>query len=385
MAELVDTQLPSAPSDAVTEAEIRRLVRYNWVFYLYDHRRWRWFALFVLPPLLVVIGAVISGVLGEFDTFIRNPLAYTGALGLLTALCAYLWLAHTLPRVLVDLYPAFDGDPVRHKENYLNIIKKRAALVNNVPFLMVVGGVIGLLFLIILINQYNSAGQGDWLGASWVESDHRLFFALYQGVFSVIGSGFLLGTGLIGLIGTIWLIQGIFILPVRLEYYRRIGAVSDVSIGITFWTLLAFIAVILSVSISPNAAQDIGARVLLSVLASGALVSIISLPILFAHDAIIREKKMRIGYYEEYCHTLSTKIQDAAANKPEEVEDLRKSRAQLISEMEEIEKIPEWPVSILRAVQLIGVSPLIGLLNFAVPLIVPGISGIWKQIIDIIS
>jgi hypothetical protein len=380
-------QAPAAVQDIVTEPEIRHLVRLNWVFLLYSHRPWRLFAHYILPLLLILLGALTSALLGVLDTFIRNPLAYTGAIGLFVALSAYMWLAGTLPRVLVHLYPAFGGNSILRKQDYLQIIERRARFVNSRWLLAVVGGGIGVLFLNVLLNQWSDAGRSgpEWIGTPWVQSDQALFFAAYQGLFSVIGSAVLLGTGLIGLIGTIWLIHGIFTQPLRLEYYRRISSVSDISIGITFWTLFALIAVIFSVSISPVMAEDIVARVVLSILASGALVSIISLPILFARNAIVREKEKRIGYFEQYCHVLSTKILEAASQKPEEVESLRKSRAQLINEIEEIEKIPEWPVSTLRAIQLISVSPLIGILNFVFPLIEPRVQAFQKLFFDLFS
>jgi hypothetical protein len=376
-----------AAADTVTEAEIRHLVRFNWVFWLYDHRPWRLFALVGLPLLLFLLGALLSALLGVVDVFIQNPLAYTGLAGLFVALSAYMWLAATLPRVLVNLYPAFGGDSPLRKQDYLKIIQRRAALVNSRLLLAIVGGVIGLLFLNVLLNQWGEAGRGgaEWLGTPWVRSDRAWFFALYHGLFSVVSSAVLLGTGLVGLIGTIWLIYGIFTQPIRLQYYRRISTVSDVSMGITFWTLLAFIAVIFSVSTSPATTQDVGSRAILSILASGALVSIICLPILFARNAIVREKARRIGYFEQYCDALSLKIQEAASKEPDKVEALRNSRAQLISEIEEIEKIPEWPLSTLRAVQLISVSPLVGVLNFVLPLLEPRLQAIQKMFLDLFS
>ena len=384
----------------MNEQVIRDYFSKNWVFWLL--RR--------LPPVVIIlgiplsifiIGGAIAALTGNFYLFVCNLLAYP--FGLVVALAAYTWFAIYFPKYLEQIYPAFDAS----SEEFGEKIKKWADLVANRFW------VIGLGSLLIgFLNYLNLDALWQrkiWLGDVWATSPAPLFFKSYYAFIDIIAGGFVLGSGVVGILGVMLLLYDLLSLQLKLSHVRLLRAIVSLSIGLSFWALLAFAFVgpIRAVS-APNIlcvrqpALKVDSAIVLanfstSILASIVVVCSLLLPVYFAHRAIIRDKNLRISDLLEVQAELFTKadclssLYKSALAEGEllvrkkgackSVQDLDRELQQTYESItnvkkmiEEVESVPEWPITAggVRGIIVAAISPTLG--NLIISLL-PGQTG----------
>jgi hypothetical protein len=323
--------------------------------------------------------------------------------GLAVALGAYTWFAIYFPKYLEQIYPAFDAS----SEEYGGKIKKWAELVANRFW------VIGLSSLLVgLLNYLNldALWQREiWLGDVWAASPAPWFFKSYYVLIDIIAGGFVLGSGVVGILGVMLLLHDLLSLRLKIYHVRDLRPIASLSIGLSFWALLAFAFVgpIRAVSapnilcVRPSILRVDSAIVLAnfgtSILASIAVVCSLLLPVCFAHRAIVRDKKLPIanlvkiqaGLFAEaerlsdlYRSALAERELDARKKGARELEqELRRdlqqtyeSIAEFKKMIEEVDSIPEWPITAggVRRIIVAAISPT--LVNLIISLL-PGQTG----------
>lgn len=368
--------MSSDNSNSITEAQIRECFSGNWVFILYPHKRLLLLAV-IVPVVIIGLGTLAAVLLNVFPAFAQNMLAYSGQLLVGAGFIAYYWFASNLPRILVGMYPAFEET---HPGQFIAIVQKWANRVANRPWvilLFAVGFVVTNLSDVV--NLWNSPNS-DWVGQPWVTNPQSVFFAIYYGFHSVLVGSFMLGSGAAGILGSILLFREILTIPVRLDYYRRLRYVSELSVGIAAWTLISFSGIIIgSFIIKPNTTSQLQlVSVFQSLLVSLALLTILITPVIFARQAIIHAKRQKIETYESHLYVLAGRIDNmiarfsTAVNADEQehnqtaLDTLRGERDILRQQIKEIEDIPAWPISVgglLQILAAIGVPPLSVILN----------------------
>ncbi len=357
---------------------IRSCINKNWVFRLYLNERIPYFALvFIFPLLFLLFGFFFSFVLGVFPVFASNLLAYSGPVGMVIALGAYGWYATVFPKMLVSLRPALNTSD----DHFMEIVKKWSNRLANEPWLILFFGlVIGIVTLKDTVTLWTNSDL-VWIGQSWVQSGQHIFLGIYYGIFSVIASGFLLGSGIAGILYTIILLNAILKLPLKLDLYRRLRAIGTISLGVSFWTLMAFAAVLISSFVfKTNVLPELKAiSIALTLMASLALLLILLAPILAATNAISTAKSQALETYESRLYEITQRIEanltstlglQQASGQPDQVllsmevlDRLRKERDDIRQEIAVIEAIPSWPINISGTIQIIGagVSPIFSL------------------------
>jgi len=111
----------------------------------------------------------------------------------------------------------------------------------------------------------------------------------------------LLSTGLVMLFGSILIIRELLkSIPLKLDLYRRLRSVGDLSLGVAFWTFLAMVNIVGAGIFSGFYLPLVG----LTVLASAGLFAILFFPVMSARNAIIRAKRRKLTTYERRLHTL---------------------------------------------------------------------------------
>lgn len=363
-----------AENTKVLEQQIRSHFAPNWVFQLHARKRLLTLAI-TLPIVIWVTGGIVALGLGVFPVFAGNLLAYGGPILMGVGLIAYRWFAINFPRILATLYPAFDEEEPGQFENVIHKWAHRIAVLPWVTVFFVL--VIALSNFADLLTLWQTTNL-NWIGADWTASNQRLFFAFYYGFYNIVGGAFLLGSGAAGILGSLILIGDLLNIPIKLDYYRRLRYVSELSVSLAEWTLISFGSIFIgSILIKPNVTPTLQASTILqSVLVSIALFSILITPTIFAHHAIFRARTRKIAICEARLHAIAENIDNLILGslssdnvQPDyatKIEELRKERDTIRQQIQEIEAIPTWPISLGGIMQILaasGVPPVSVLLN----------------------
>jgi hypothetical protein len=355
------------------EENIRSVFSRNWVFWLYSRRKLPWYLIIAITALLpMIIGASWAAFLGVFRLYFFSFLTYSGPMLIALSLVAYHWFYVNFPRELDRLIPAIDIDDTEA----MRVITKWANRVANRIGIMIVAGIpIGFVGLVDTLSLWITP-TGMWLGTPWVTSSRPLFFALVYAFYYVLAMGFLLGSGVVGTIGTGLIIGDLLRRPLKLDYYRRMQAVTHLSTGVGSWAFVAFASILIASSfVKPlSDPKVVFSSILLSCIASvGLLVAFLS-PLLAAHNAIVKAKKVRLAVYEERLSQLSEQIEtvlstgitgfrDETHAYLENLEAFNKERSLIIQQVGEIESISDWPITFantLRFALTALITPFVG-------------------------
>lgn len=277
--------------------------------------------------------------------------------------------------MLVSLCPALNASD----EDFNKIVDKWSNRLANSPwFILFFAIILGIVTLKDTVTLWTNSDLA-WIGQPWVLSNQRIFFGIYYGTFSVLASGFLLGSGIAGIFFTIILLDELLKLPLKLDLYRRLHAVGNISLGVSFWTLMAFAAVLISSFVfKTNVLPELKAiSIALTILASLVLLLILLAPIWSGWNAIRNAKSLALAVYESRLYDISQQIEailqstfdrregagpsEQALLSMEVLEKLRKERDQMRKDITEIEAIPAWPISFTGTLQILGagISPLL--------------------------
>jgi len=335
----------------------------NWVFWLYNHKKFPWYLIVAAISLLpLVIGFIIAAILGVFKLYLTNFLSYSGPIVIAISLTAYYWFYKNFPSKMELMVPLINIS----EEEFHSLVKKWANKIANRLLLMFICGIpIAIVGLVDTISLWTTPSR-IWIGTSWILSKQPVFFALVYAFYYVITIGFLLGSGIVGIGGISLLINDLLHKPLKLDFYRRLRALSDLSIGVGMWTFVAFAIILLSSSfIKPiTDPRLIMTSLSLSMVASAALLIAFLLPILLARNAIITAKKQRIASCEKRLSLINDqaeKLLSEETPKSGEIEkqkdylsqmdSLEKERIMINQKVKDIESIPNWPMSIGSLVQ----------------------------------
>ncbi len=343
------------------EHQIRSYFSGNWLFQLYSQKRIPYPVVAIgLPLLIVAVGAAVSALLGVFPLFAGNYLAYGGPLGIAVAFSAFGWFAFTFPRVMERLAPSFEVS----QEQFSQAIRQWTdRLANRLWVLILFSIPIAAFSLADLLRLWQSPDLA-WAGTPWVQSSQALFFALYFGFYNVLVVGFLLGSGAAGIVVTMLIVYSVLSLPLKLDYYRRLQAVGDLSGGLSLWALAAFIGIAIEkFLLKPISTVDLAlSTAVLSILASLALLSALFAPILMARAALKRAKTRKLAIYESRLHEISQTLDqlvssgDPAKSRKTEMarlEELLKEQEELKQQAKEVESVPNWPLNWLSGAQIL--------------------------------
>jgi len=364
------------------ENVVRGYFSKNWVFWLL--RRLPPIGVVLGIPLIIfIIGGIIAAVRGSFHLFACNLLAYP--VGLAIALGAYTWFAIYFPKYLEQIFPAFEAS----SEEFGKKIKKWADQVANRFW------VIGTASIVVAILNYINLGTlwqpKIWIGDVWVTSPDPVFFKSYYAFIDILAGGFVLGSGAVGILGVMLLLKDLLTLQLKLSHVRTLRALGNLSLGLSIWALLAFTFVgpIRAIS-APNIlcttppVLKIDSAIVLSnfsvsIIASIAVVCSLLLPVYFAHRAIVRDKNIQISNLLEIqnelfnqAHRLTTlyrtaladeKLQSGNKSAQKQAQELNKDLQQIYENItsvkkmvDEVESIPEWPITSSKIKEVITVA-----------------------------
>lgn len=370
----------------MTASEIRTAFKFNWMFQVYQRKPVSNAWIPLLMPLsfwmVGLIGASLQGVLG---VFVLSPLAYIGPVAIGLTLLAYWWFTIVFPNALVMLQDALGEDNA--EANFKRKLERWGEWFGGWRFIIPVTVII-LIFSFVScfdIARLFFGVEQDSLWASWVHSDNRAFFQAYLFFVDGIVLSALLGSGFITLLACVLIIQDLLRLPLKLAYYRRLRAISDLSVGISLWTLLAIVGIVLSgmtiITSQPNVVHVV-LLLPLPLFASFGLLLILFMPVVLGRWAIIRAKRQKIALYEAQLHALSMAIDSRlhefstaltrvpTTNEADESTDdadittLLKERELINAQIKEVESIQTLPISWVGLLQLIftSASPALGVM-----------------------
>ena len=358
----------------MNEDMIRSYFSRNWAFRLVSRPlKVRLSVIIGIPLMIFLAGAIVAAFLGVFDVFILNPLAYGGPLTASVAFVVFSWYAVAFPRILLNVYPAMEN-----QEKFEPVIKQWAdLLMNRAGFFVLVAIPIIILNIVDLAEFWTNSRQIIWPGSSWAGSSQPIFFALYYGLFSVLATALILCIGAVTIIASVIILFQLLNTPIKLAYFRQLRSVGDLSIGLSLWT---FIPVVLTVGAmflkeSPTTAVMLSGTLQSLMVATILLVAFIG-PILIARQAIIDAKFRRFVEYEhlqdQNYAAITNLIGEPCSGQSISIDENVKVYDQLRVHLNhvdiateatiEIDSIPNWPISLSGAAQLVltGIIPLLG-------------------------
>jgi hypothetical protein len=351
----------------MNEQRIRAYFAPNWVFRLYLQRSIPYLAITIAVPITIwLAGAICALIIGVFPLYAGNILAYYPPIMIGLGFAAYGWYAATFPKMLEVLYTILE---TTHGQ-FGGIVKKWTDCLGNRLWLMILASIlIAVPTLNDTITLWNTPSL-QWLGTEWIQSPQSTFFAIYYGFNVVLVASFMLGSGAVGVLGSVLLLREVLRLPLRLAHYREMHVVGDFSVGLALWTFVSVTAVIiLPVIFKPQSTAGLVATTIFqSILASAALLAGLLLPIIFARKSIIHAKSRQLAGLAEAQHSTYTLIERLTRDLATEKDSTGSSPKfdQLRQQLEhletmdklilEIETIPNWPITWRGAVQILGAA-----------------------------
>ncbi len=348
----------------MNEKNIQEIFKRNWVFWIFTQKNWSiWAAIGRIVLLPMGIFGIIAIILGEFRLYERNLLTYSGPIWVTLALLAYKWFTQEFPKTILTFAPALDAP----EELIIATMKKWADKVANRLSIMI-AITLPLSFAAIqdTITLW-TVSTTMWIGTPWVtQSEHPLFFAIVWSFYYGLSVSFMLGSGIVGILGCALLINELLKMPLKLEFFRRLRSLLDLSTGIGMWTFVSFaITVVGQALIKPNSTVNLLASSLfLSILASSALLIAFLSPLLPARRSIMLAKQKKIALYEQRLHEIANEIDKSISLKKNKATDnLEKDRELIQKKIEEIDTIPEWPITITSLSKIISASVIMPFIN----------------------
>jgi hypothetical protein len=333
----------------------------NWVFKLNSKLKLNYIFVAVIvsliPWIIGVIGALMFGVP---KTFLTNLSPYLNAIGFAIALIAFGWYSHKICEVIEQLCPAFFSDETKYK----NIIKKWTDRIANKNWILLLASlpIMGLnLYDVIAI--WSSSHPPASL-APWIASQQRLFFEIYYGILHAGITGFLLGSGIMGLVVTLLIFNDIFHHPLNLSFYRRTESVIELTTWLIMWTLIGLACVLVFgravVIFRVNiAALDISG-IAQSVIATLLAIAIGTIPLAQISHAIKKAKCDELTRleksYDEIHATLIERMGEPipkpvktiwyhrSSSREDELSLLTKKHAMILELMKQVDSIPTLPI-----------------------------------------
>lgn len=222
----------------------------NWVFKLYSEIRLPYTVTAILLSISLWLDglfvslhwAVFSRNYTVVSTYLFNLSPLLHVIGFSLALISFGWFTQKLTYVLIHLFEALEIS----REKYTEITSKWANRIANRNWMMVVVGM--LLFAIPNFFETKAiwtSSQPPIFLEPWTSGSARSFFAVVYGVMHVVIVPFLLGSGTVGLIGTMLLLDDLLKQPLKLAYYRRTEAVIELATLLFMWTLIGLASVLL--------------------------------------------------------------------------------------------------------------------------------------------
>lgn len=323
----------------MTKEKVWALFSRNWVFALYSASPWNYvitaLVVSIIPWLIGAIGSIFAGAFLTFLNPIESPSAYLHIIGFSVGLIAFGWFINTFTDVLIQLSEAFDISP----DKYEWIIRKYADFFANRNWLMAAVG-----FIFFSISNFRETlaiwnlSQKATLLEPWVTSPDSTFFGVYYGFLHVILVPFILGSGVVGLIGFVAIFYEIFKQPLILTYYRRTESVINLTAGLVMLTLIALSVVLLfgrPLELDPNNILNINissAGIIQSIIATFLVLLVGSIPLLIIRATISEAKRKSIARWERLDEILSNRL----VNNYEHVDKMEPSESSM--------DLPEDPV-----------------------------------------
>lgn len=222
------------------QQEIRHMFRKNWVFRIYNIEIRQKRLAYLLSACLIsaslyllgALGALFSGALPAYLTSV-SP--YLHLVGVFLVFYAFDWFINRLISILSLLDEVFFTTRERYREAIQTLVDAIAS--RNIY--MVFAGAIFAFLNIVEINGIWNAPTPPILLANWITSPAQIYFRIFYTFMHGLVVPFLLGSGVIGLIGYISLIHKLFQFPLKLRNYQTTSLVIEWTTGLVMWTLMA--------------------------------------------------------------------------------------------------------------------------------------------------
>ena len=296
----------------MTEDSIWNLFSRNWVFRLYSRSRKNFGLIFLTAVCAAfipwILGAIISLFARNFVVYASNTSLYLNLGGFALSLISFGWFAHKLPRVLIAISGAFEIS----EDDYLRIIEKWADRIANKNYLMVLFTIpIAVLNLLETIAMWRSQ-QPPILLVSWINSSTPVIFGIIYGYMHAIIVPFFLVSGIIGLIGAMYLIADVMKIPMKLSFYRRLGAVTEMITWLVMWAFIGLASIVILGR--PLVLNRLNVQtILVSGIAQSVLGVIVFLiigtrPFIYVHSAVATAKQEKMEQLEQLHERISSSL-----------------------------------------------------------------------------
>ncbi|MCB0061556.1 MAG: hypothetical protein KDE19_05560 [Caldilineaceae bacterium] len=266
--------------------------------------------------------------------------------------------------MLLRLRPALDTEA----DKFEDIIGTwNASWVNSVWAAMLFGVPFMLLNAWSLLDMLAGKVQNtntitDWFNAFMYGRLIAEWPPIMQGWYAVLFvglTGFVLGSGVLGLLATMRLVHAILEEPVRLAYYRYLDAPVSLGSQLASWVLIALIGLaFFSRPLLWDLEQPIFISTLLQVAVALLVITLVfGLPVVCSRNAIHAAKEQVLAQPLQFVDELYNQLRATARvplqpNTVDDLEAIQKQLDQVNKIIESIAAIPEWQISIVSGLRV---------------------------------
>ena len=257
-------------------------------------------------------------------------------------------------------------------KGYSKVVEDRANQIANNIWVFIL---VSLLFAVFngrdVIAIWTSSTPSLAL-AGWTVGHARIYFEFLYFLLHGVITSFFLGSGVVGLVGTLLILQDIFRRPLRLDYYRRTEIVIEFVTWLIMWTLVGLSSVlvfgrpILFQRVNIPALFNSG--IVQSILGSSLVIALGFLPFLLVIHAISKAKNSELLRLEDVsCQVRELLVkklcsrskyrassQEGAVDQDScQLKELQEEYEAITNMIKQIKEIPNLPIewgSILRVV-----------------------------------
>ena len=221
---------------------------------------------------------------------------------------SFAWFSHKLPRVLIAVSGVFEAS----EDGYLEVIRFWADRIANKNYLIVLLTIpIAVLNLLETIAMWRSP-QPPILLDSWINSSTPVVFGVIYGYMHTLIVPFFLASGIIGLIGAMYLLGDILKIPLKLSFFRRLSAITEMISWLILWALIGLASIVLLGR--PLVLNRIEVQTILvsgiaqSVLGLVIFLTIGSRPFMQVHSAVSKAKLKKMDQLEQLHEQISNEL-----------------------------------------------------------------------------
>ena len=297
---------------------------------------------FALLVVIVIwgIGAVGASFGGKFVLYATRPLTYVHPTSVFLFIVAFFWYIGAFCNMVTTIAGAFETS----EQKIIHDVRQLASQTAGSPLVL---GITTFAMASLQILIFQALNTSTTFGiTNYLLESPKWVFQYYLIFCHVVVIGFLLANGAVGIWFSFRVITSILRYQIRLEKYRRLEELGNFTQMLAFWIGIALGFIVGGwYAIATNLFKwQAVPSITLSLIATGLLIAILWIPIIYTGEAIDRSRYNKLPIYEAQLEKVTDEVEDLLRHdKPHSFTNLLEEKARLTQQIEYLHSIPRWP------------------------------------------